>query len=163
MKGLKEILVLSGLGVIGYAFYRYYTKQINFLSDIQYQITGIKIITLTQDKISIDVTSKIFNASNVEATITEMYLDLLINGIRVGNVNESKNILINPMASSIVSFRFTFNPKLILSNLVSLVTLSIGSKDVTIDAKGYVKVKSSFIQTVVPFEYQNNLKNLLKN
>jgi len=98
MKGLKAILVLSGLGVIGYAFYRYYSKQINFLADIQYQITGLQIVTLTADNVSIDVTSKIYNASNVEATVTEMYLDLLINGIKVGNVSEAKNILISPMA-----------------------------------------------------------------
>jgi len=45
---------------------------------------------------------------------------------------------------------------------VSLLTLSVGSKDVLIDAKGYVKVKSGFIETVVPFQYHNDLKTLLK-
>ena len=91
-----------------------------------------------------------------------MYIDLLLNGIKVGNINEAKNILIKPNTFSDVTFRFSFNPKLILGNIINLLSISAGSKDVLIDAQGYVKVKSGFIETVVPFEYHNNLKTLIK-
>jgi len=96
MKSLKPILIVTGLGVIGYALYRYYLKQIDFLKDITYQVIGLKIIGISQNQVSMDITTRIYNASNVEATVNEMYLDFLINGIKVGSVNETKDILILP-------------------------------------------------------------------
>ena len=81
MKSLKPILVFTGLAVIGYALVRYYKQQINFLKDITYQVVGLKVVKVGIDNITLDITNRIYNASNVEATITEMYLDFTINGI----------------------------------------------------------------------------------
>jgi LEA14-like dessication related protein len=161
MKNLKGILVASGLVVIGIAIYRYYKKQIQFISNVDVQVVGVKIVTISETNISLDITNKLFNSSNVEATITEMYLDFLINGIKVGNVNEVKDILIMPAQTTNLTYRFSFNPKIVLGNIVNLVTLSVGTKDIKFDAVGYIKVKSSFLNTTVPFEYHNNLKKLL--
>ena len=91
MKALKTISVLAGLGLIGYALYRYYLKQVDFIRDITYQITGIRIKEFKKDKVSLDISALIFNASNVEAVVTQMYLDVFINGINVGNVNQGYN------------------------------------------------------------------------
>lgn len=162
MKNLRPILILAGVGVIGYSLYRYYTKQINFLKNITYKVIGLKINSISASQISLDITTKIFNASNVEATVKEMYLDILINGVRVGQVNEVKDILILPSKSSDISFNFAFSPRLIGQNIVELLTSSVLSKDVVIDINGYVRVKSSFISTTLPFEYKNNIKNILK-
>jgi LEA14-like dessication related protein len=161
MKNLRPILILGGLGVIGYALYRYYLKQIDFLKDITYQVVGLKVVAISANQVSMDITTRIFNASNVEATVKEMYLDFLINGIKVGSVNEVKDILILPSKSTDVTFNFKFNPRTVGQNLLDIVSLSVGAKDVVFDAKGFVKVQSSFITTTIPFEYSNNLKSLL--
>lgn len=161
MKSIKGLLVASGLAVIGIAIYRYYKKQIQFVSNVDVQVTGVKVVTVSATNISLDITNKLFNASNVEATITEMFLDFYINGIKVGNVNEVKDILILPAQTTNLTYRFSFNPKIVLGNIVNLVTLSVGTKDIKFDAIGYIKVKSSFLNTTVPFEYHNNLKTLL--
>lgn len=161
MKNLKGIFILGGLGLIGYALYRYYLKQIDFLKDITYQVIGLKVISISANQVSMDITTRIYNASNVEATVKEMYLDFLINGIKVGAVNEVKDILILPAQSTDVTFNFKFNPRIIGKNILDIVSLSVGSKDVVFDAKGFVKVQSSFITTTIPFEYSNNLKSIL--
>jgi LEA14-like dessication related protein len=162
MKGLKTLSVIAGVSLIGYALYRYYQKQINFIKDITYQITGLKVREFSKNKVSLDISAVIFNASNVEATVTQMYLDVFINGIRVGNVNEVKDINILPKKSSNIEFNFAFDPQLIAKNIVDLITLTISAKDVVIDIKGYIRVKSGFLSSSVPFEYQNNLKSYLK-
>ena len=161
MKSLKPILIVTGLGVIGYALYRYYLKQIDFLKDITYQVVGIRVVGVSQNQVSMDITTRIYNASNVEATVNEMYLDVLINGIKVGSVNETKDILILPSKSTDITFNFKFNPRIIGQNILDIISLSVGAKDVTFQAKGFVKVKSSFISTTIPFEYSNNLKSIL--
>lgn len=162
MKGLKTISILAGLGLIGYAVYRYYLKQIDFIKDITYQVTGLRIKEFKKNNVSLDISASIFNASNVEATVTQMYLDIFINGIKVGNVNEIKDIPIKPKKSTTIQFNFSFDPQLIAKNIVDLVTLSVAAKDIVIDIKGYIRVKSGFLSTPLPFEYRNNLKSYLK-
>jgi len=161
MKYLKPTLIIGGLGIIGYALYRYYQKQLNFLKNIQYSLKGFKIINVAKEAVTLEITQKIFNASNVEANVSEMYLDLYINQIKVGTIDESKDILLLPNKSTDVSYKLTFDPQLILKNVVNLVTLTIALKDMQIKAEGYVKVKSGFISTTIPFSYKNNLKSLL--
>jgi LEA14-like dessication related protein len=161
MKYLKPTLIISGLGIIGYALYRYYQKQLNFLQNIQYSVKKIKILNVTKEDISLEVTLKVYNASNVEATITEMFLDLYLNEIKVGTIDETKDILLLSNKTTDVAYKLSFNPQLILKNVVNLVSLTIALKDMTIRAEGYVKVKSGFISTTLPFSYKNNLKSIL--
>lgn len=162
MKAIKSLVILSGLGVIGYALYRYYSKQIDFLKDITYQVVGFKIAKVSANNVSVDITNRIYNASNVEATVSELYLDFLLNDVRIGQVNEVKDIVIKPQQTTDVTYRFTFDPKLVIKNVVDLITFSVAAKDMTFVAKGYAKVKSAFLKTTIPFEYKNTLKNFLK-
>lgn len=162
MKKIRPLLIFGGISVIGFALYRYYTKQINFLKEITYQVIGVKIRSITASQVSLDITTRIFNASNVEATVKEMFLDFSINEAMVGNVTEVKDILILPSKSTDVTFNFSFNPRLVGKNLLDIVTRTVGAKDVIFDIKGYIKVRSSFITASIPFEYRNNFKNLIK-
>jgi LEA14-like dessication related protein len=162
MKGLKTIAVLGGLGIIGYALYRYYKIQAKFLEDITYKVLGVRVAKISASAITLDITARIYNASNVEAVVKEMYLDLLVNDVKVGNVNEIKDIPILPQKSSDISFSITFNPQLIKKNVVDLITFTIAAKDMKYELRGYVKVKSGFLTTSLPFSYSNNLKSVIK-
>jgi LEA14-like dessication related protein len=161
MKYLKPTLIISGLGIIGYALYRYYQKQLNFLQNIQYSLKGLKILAVNKQEVSLEITQRVYNASNVEATVSEMFLDLYINEIKVGTIDETKDILLLGSKSTDVSYKLSFDPQLILKNVVNLVTLTVALKDMTVRASGFIKVRSGFISTTLPFEYKNNLKSLL--
>jgi hypothetical protein len=67
-----------------------------------------------------------------------------------------------PTQTTEVSYKFSFNPSLVIKNIVNILTLTVALKDVVIVADGYMKVKSGLLSTTVPFTYQNTLKNLLK-
>jgi len=162
MKYLKPALIISGLGVIGYALFRYYKKQIDFVKDIQYTISGLKIVNISKEDVTFEIFLKVYNASNVEAKVTEIYLDVMMNGTKVGSINESNEFTIMPTQTTDVSYKFSFNPSLIIKNIVNILTLTVQLKDVVIVADGYMKVKSGFLSTTIPFAYQNTLKNLLK-
>ena len=162
MKYLKPALIISGLGVIGYALFRYYKKQIDFVKDIQYTISGLKIINIAKEDVTLEIFLKVYNASNVEAKVTEIFLDVMMNGTKVGAINESNEFTIMPTQTTDVSYKFSFNPSLVIKNIVNILTLTVALKDVVIQADGYMKVKSGFLSTTVPFTYQNTLKKLLK-
>jgi len=162
MKYLKPALIISGLGVIGYALLRYYKKQIDFVKDIQYTISGLKIVNIAKEDVTLEIFLKVYNASNVEAKVTEIFLDVMMNGTKVGSINESSEFTIMPTKTTEVSYKFSFNPSLVIKNIVNILTLTVALKDVVIVADGYMKVKSGFLSTTIPFTYQNTLKNLLK-
>jgi LEA14-like dessication related protein len=161
MKAVKPILLISGIGIIAYAIYNYYQQQFKLLADVKATLVGLKIVSVSKTAVVLDITSRIMNISNVEATVKQMYLDCYLNGVLVGNVNEIKDINSLAGKSSDIPFRFTFNPSLILGNVVNILTLAVQLKDMKFEAKGYVKVQSNFVTTTVPFEYQSDLKSLL--
>lgn len=161
MKNAKPFLIVAGMGIIGYSLYKYYRKQLDFIKDITYKVIGVKIVSISKNLVSLDITAQIYNASNVEATVKQMYLDFFVNGVRVGNINEVKDILILPLKSTNVTFNFSFSPSLIGKNVAEILTATLGIKDIILDIKGFIKVRSAFIGATVPFEYQNNLKSLI--
>jgi LEA14-like dessication related protein len=162
MKYLKPALIISGLGIIGYALFRYYKRQIDFVKDIQYKISGLKIVNISKEDVTLELFLKVYNSSNVEAKVTEIFLDVMMNGVKVGAINESEEFTIKPTQTSDLSYKFSFNPSLVVKNVVNILTLTVALKDVVIQADGYMKVKSGFLSTTIPFTYQNTLKNLLK-
>lgn len=158
----KPILVATGVGLIGYSIYRYYKKQIEIAKNYEYKVTGLKIVTFAKDEVALDINARITNYSNVSATVKQLYLDVFINGVKAGTVDEVKDIFVQANGYSDFSFRFSFNPQVVLGNLINIVTLSIGLKDVMIALDGYIKVESDFVKATIPFKYENNLKALLK-
>lgn len=162
MKKLTPIFVFSGLAVIGYALYRYYLKQIDFIKDITYQVSGLNILSADANRVSLEILTRIYNASNVDATLEQMFLEVYFNGVKVGEVNEIKDIPIEPLKSSNISFVFNFNPTLLGRNILNLITLTVAAKDIILDIRGYVKVRSGFVKSTIPFEYKNNLYSLIK-
>jgi LEA14-like dessication related protein len=162
MKKITPFFLSAGIAIIGLALYRYYKRQIDFVKDIQYQITGLNLLSITSSQVSLEIMSRIFNASNVEATVKQMFLSVEMNGVKVGEINEVKDILILPNKSSNISFKFSFNPREIGKNILNLITLTVAAKDIILNVKGYVVVKSGVIETTIPFQYDNNLKSLLE-
>ena len=162
MKKLTPLFVISGIAVIGYALYRYYLKQIDFIKDITYQVTGVNILSADASRVSLEILARIYNASNVAAVVEQMFLEVYFNGVKVGEVNEIKDIPIEPMQSSNISFVFNFNPRLLGQNILNLLTLTIAAKDIILDVRGYVKVRSGVLKSTIPFEYKNNLYSLVR-
>lgn len=162
MKQLKPIALIAGFSIIGVALYRYYKKQVTFLKDITYKVIGFKINKLSLQQVSLEITARVFNSSNIEATIKEMYLDAYINDVKIGNVTEVRDILILPQKSTDVTFNFNFDPRLVGQNIINILTGSLAAKDLIFDVKGYMRVKSGFLTLPLPFEYRNNLKSFLK-
>lgn len=161
MKNWKPLLMVTGVGLIAYAIYNYYKRQLEIVKNYDYKVIGLKVVSFQKDNVALDVTTRITNYSNVEATVKQLFLDVYVNGVKVAKVDETKDILVRGNGTSDFSFRFTFDPQVVLGNIVNIVTLSVGIKDVMIELDGYVKVESGILKATVPFNYKNNLKTLL--
>lgn len=128
MKLLKPILFVGGGGLIAYAIYQYYLNQKKFIEQIKYKFVGLKIVEVSKENITLDITISLYNGSDIKATAKEMYLDVMLNDIVVGNINEVKDIVINSKKSTNFTYRFSFSPQIILKNIVDLIRLLNPSK-----------------------------------
>jgi LEA14-like dessication related protein len=162
MKLLKPLFFIGGGSLLAYAFYKYYLSQKKFIEQIKYKFVGLKIITISKEDITLDITVNLFNGSDVAATVKEMYLDVMINNVVVGNINEVKDVVIMSKKSTNFIYRFSFNPQLIFKNIVDLISFSIQAKNLNFDVKGYVNIDFGIYKTTLPFTYKDNLKNILK-
>jgi LEA14-like dessication related protein len=162
MKLLKPILFVGGGGLIAYAIYQYYLKQKNFVEQIKYKFVGLKIVDVSKNNITLDITVNLYNGSDIEATAKKMYLDVMINDIIVGNINETKDVLIYSKKSTNFTYRFSFNPQIILKNIVDLITFTIQAKNLNFDVKGFVDIDFGIYQRKLPFTYHDNLQKILK-
>ena len=158
MKAAKTIALLGGIGVIAYALSRYYKKQLSILEELQYQIVTLKPVEIKPSRVSFDITVKAFNPSNIQVTITEMLLDVFLNGIPMGKVNETKRIELNPGQTTIVTFNFAIDSSSVGKNLVDLITKTIATRKLMVDLKGFIRAKSAFVSTTMPFSYQTTVK-----
>lgn len=162
MKLLKPLLFVGGGGLIAYAIYQYYLKQKKFIEQIKYKFVGLKIVEVSKENITLDITISLYNGSDIQATAKEMYLDVMLNDIVVGNINEVKDVVILSKKSTNFTYRFSFNPQIILKNIVDLISFSIQAKNLNFDVKGYVNIDFGIYKTTLPFTYHDNLKNILK-
>jgi LEA14-like dessication related protein len=162
MKYIKPLLFVGGSGLIAYGLYKYYLAQKKFIEQIKYKFVGLKIVSIAKDNITLDITVNLFNGSDVQATVKEMYLDVMINDIVVGNINDVKDVVIMSKKSTNFTYRFSFNPQLILKNIVDLISFSIQAKNLNFDVSGYVNIDFGIYKTTLPFTYHDNLKNILK-
>lgn len=163
MKGLRTILILSGASIIGYALYNFYKNQIAFVKNIDYKISKIKILKLDRQLLSIELTFRLFNYSNIDAEVNEIFLDFFINENKVGNIQESKTIMIKASGQTDVSFVFNIQPTLVFMNLANILNTTAAIRDAKIKARGYVRVKSGMLSTTVPYEYNTTMKEYLKS
>jgi LEA14-like dessication related protein len=161
-KALRIGLITTGVAGLLYGLYRFYDKQVSFIKNIQWEISNVTVKNLDFRLLSLEITVRVFNASNIEATVKEIFLDFFVNNIPVGNIQEAKDMVIMPGKASDVTFTFNFNPQLALQNVVNIVSLTTSLKDLKFSAKGFIKIKSSFITKTLPYEYQTSLKDMKK-
>lgn len=161
-KTIRALLIAAGIGGIGYGLYRFYDAQVKFLKNIQYNIEFIKVLQLSAELVSLEITLRVYNYSNIEATVKELYLDFFVNDVLVGNIQEAKDMLILPGKYTDVSFTFNFNPQKAFKNILNIISIATSLKDVKFVATGFVKIKSSFITKTLPYSYETTFKEFIK-
>ncbi len=157
---MKKVLIL--VGVLGAAAFLFYRKQIGLLKDYGYKVIGLKIKTISKTNVTFELTTRFFNKSLIEATVKEIYLDVFIEGVKSGYVTETKPFLIPSRGSSDINLRFSFNPQLILKQVVSISLSGVKRKDILVNFDGWAKVSSGYlVQTTLPIKFSESVKSYL--
>lgn len=161
MKWKPIIMTAAALAVtgIGYAGYRYYKREKDLLGEYEVKPIAFSIGNLTADNVVINFTLRLTNKSNIEAVMKEISSDIYLNDVFLGYVVNDTPANIPAKGTADIRMHVSFNPKLILKNILDLVLLSAQLKDVKYRLKGYVKLQSGFVPVDVPFEDSGKLSD----
>lgn len=159
----KTLLFGLGIGVIGFALYKYFMKQKDLLLDYSWEIAGIKVTKVTQTEVVIVFSMKFISKADIEAKVNSVYLDVYLDGKSVGYVTEQKPFILPAKGHSFIDLNITFNPKLIFKNVIDFTLGIVQKKDIDIELKGYADIQSSFIKTTLPLQYKTTFKEYFSN
>lgn len=155
--------VYIGLGVVGvlglgYALFRYLKTQSLLLQDYTYKIVGVKIKKVSKNELTFDLVIRFFSKSDVEATVNNLYLDIFVEGTNVGFISETNSFVIPAKGNSDIPLEFSFNPQLVFKSALGLILTGVQKKDIAFGIKGKANIKSGFISTTIPIEYNSTVK-----
>mgnify|MGYP003119363054 CR=1 FL=1 len=109
------LLAIGGVG-FAYGIFRFYRTQALILQDITFKVKKVDVIESSYQNVKLLITLSVINPSEINFTITGYDLDVLVNGAKVSEVNNSKlNERVEGMGqNSRVQFYATFSPQQIL-------------------------------------------------
>lgn len=160
-KALKTGLWIAGIGGVAYAIYRFYSKQVKLAKDYDLSIVGVNLKTLSKNKAVFDIKTRFFNKSKIEVTVKKIYLDVYVEGNKIGYIQESKEFAIPAKGNSDIDLQISFNPQLLLKNAISILLGGVSKKDLNFTIDGYADIKSEFVRFTLPIKYSDNVSAYL--
>lgn len=157
----KVLLYGAGLGVLGFALYRYFALQQDLLKKFSYRIVGFNFAKVTIEEITVSLRIKFISNADLEAKIENVFLDVYVEGNAVGYISNDVPFVVPAHGSSYIDLTFSFSPRLILRNVVNVALAGIGNKNMRFSFDGYAKVKSGWLRTTLPVKYTTTLQEYL--
>jgi LEA14-like dessication related protein len=154
----KTLLYLAGFGLLGGALYMYFKKQAELLLQYKVDIVGVKFGKITANSVDMIISVKFTSIADLEAKVNKMYLDVAVEGANVGYVTNDKTFIIPAKGFSYIDLNITFNPKLILGNVVDIALGLKKNKDINVDLNGFANVSSGLLSTTIPIKYHTTIK-----
>ena len=161
-------IILGGIVIVGGAgAYYYYKQQIKALQRLDFKIIGYKIISISENSATIQLTVRVTNPSVFEVQVQDFYVDVYLNNEKISNlvpvnpfIVPSKNISGQPSYND-ANIIVNFSPRQVFLDALGLATDFLNKKDLPIRVVGSARLKSSFITLTVPVEYDTTVKELL--
>jgi LEA14-like dessication related protein len=162
----KAIIILAIVAAVGVGGYLFYQNEIDKLYNMQYQFLGANIKDLsTNGKTILTVKIRLDSDSTLEAAISDMDLDVYIDGTLFGkieSVNNKKPIIIPAKGFSIAEVQVTLDTLQTELNGFTVIKNYFTKKDATLALKGKLKLKTGFLPKFpANINYSESIKYLL--
>lgn len=159
---MKKIIIIGGvLILLGTGAYFYYKDQIDLLRESEVQPVEITADKIDLDDTRLQIKSKVTSDSALQAQITGIDVDIYINNIKVGKVEENGSFILPAKGFTYVPIKFAFSPRQIFLDLKDILSLAAKTKNATIDVRGKINAKIGILPVPIPVYYSTTVKDLL--
>ena len=80
---MKKILLLLGLGGIGYAFFNYFRNQYKLALDWDFKVKGVKVLYLDKKRTKLNLVISVLNKSIFELKVKNYDLDIFYEDVKI--------------------------------------------------------------------------------
>lgn len=161
---MKKILIttalLGGVGLFGYSIYSFYKKQAELLKQFTWKLKSFNFTEISENLVKATIIIRFESISDIELTVTKMYLDIGLNGHNVGYITDVNPFVLPARGYNDIPINVTINPQYILSNIADIALYATKQKDANISIKGNVSIKSGFIAVTVPINCDCSMQKL---
>ena len=141
--------IIIGLGLLGIGIYAFYKRQIALVTNFCYKLANLKFINLKIDQVTLDLTVKFKNQSDISVGLSSYNFDVYINGNFITNISSTSDAVILANAVSSLVVRIDFNPSSVfdLQGAGKLLYQALTDKsNFIIEIKGTVSAKINFVK-----------------
>ncbi len=158
-KGLTALAIVGGISLFGYTLYKYFTTQINLLKEFTWKVVDFTFDSADLKTIKGVITFRFGSIADLELVISEFYLDVYVNGDRVGYIQDAQTFIIPANGYTNIPLSYTINPQLVIKDLVDIILTTTKINDAVVTFDGYAKIKSGFISAPVKIKTDCSVKN----
>lgn len=154
---MKKILLILGVGGIGYAFFNYFKKQYKLALDWNFKVKGVKVLYLDKKRAKLNLVISVLNKSIFELKVKNYDLDIFYEDVKIGNAKTSTPFTVNGDSwfdvPTVVDIQFSSAKGILDEFGVNLLL----QKPMYIDVKGDMNIEISNLKKKIIF----NKKDIL--
>ncbi len=161
---MKKALIIGGAVVaVGAAGFFFYRNQIDKLYEMEYKFVGVNFDKLSYTDTIANLKIQITSKSTLEAAVSDLDLEIYINGKLFGTVKSNETIIIPAKGYSVADVKVQVNAAGIVAGGTQLLGQIWKDKDAMLTVKGKAKVKSAFIKLPINIDYTESIKYLMSD
>lgn len=159
---MKKLLLFSGLGLTGFAFYYFFKKQIALATNIDYNLSNLQVLSMDTDKAVIKAEIKVSNKSSFEVEILDYEMQFSYDGKPFAKTLSNKSFTVKPDSYFLIDTTGEIDVKGTLKALLPFLEDVVKSKPIAIDINGFIKINFLGINHTIQIEnekftYSQNL------
>ena len=151
---IKKILIFSGIGVAGFALYRYFKSQVELALNYEYTVKDFAFLGIEGDNINVKTTIQITNKSNFELIINSFDLDLYYNNAKFATVVSNSRVEIKPNTTFDIQAFGSIAKTSVKESLPVFLANIMARKPIDVVIDGTMKFELMGIKSTVKYDKQ---------
>jgi LEA14-like dessication related protein len=151
---MKKVLLIGGLGLAGFGFYRYFKYQVNQAVNYGYDIKNFKVLESDTESVKVELEIEIQNNSAFEVLIKSYNLKLAFKGKQFATSVSTTEFKVLPNSSFSLKTIGTINLQQSKVAVLPFLMDVVKRKPINIEVSGFIKVKFLGINSTLNFDKQ---------
>lgn len=151
---MKKVLLIGGLGLAGFGFYRYFKYQVNQAVNYGYSIKNFRVLDSNSESVKVELEIEIQNNSSFEVLVRSYDLKLFFKGKQFATSKSTQEFKVLPNSSFSLKTIGTINLQQSKIAVLPFVMDVLKRKPINIEVSGNLRIKFLGINSTLNFDKQ---------
>ena len=152
---MKKGLIIGGIALAGFGFYRYFRYQLDMALNYDYKIKRFKIINVNQNDVTAEIEVEITNNSAFQVEVKGYDLNLFFKGQNFAKAKSKESFIVLPNNSFTFETTGVINLAQAKMAVFPFIQDVLAKKPINVEVTGNVKVKFLKVDYTLNFDKQS--------